>query len=79
MGFLFRRPWFADFTTNQMNTTTATEPRRPDALMSLDPREDRVLALSLAYLRAGVPAEDALMSAIADFECAYAEERPCRP
>ncbi len=39
----------------------------------MDPREDRVLLLSLAYLRTGMDAEDALDSALADFESAYAE------
>jgi hypothetical protein len=61
-----------------MNATDA-EPKRPECRLSLDPREDRVLALSLAYLRAGLTAEDALESALADFECAFAEGEPCLP
>lgn len=61
-----------------MNATD-TEPKRPEHRLSMDPREDRVLALSLAYLRAGLSAEDALDSALADFECAFAETRPCLP
>lgn len=58
-----------------MNATT-TEPCKPRgyARMSLDPREDRVLALSLAYLRTGMSAEDAIDSALADFTCAYLED-----
>lgn len=39
----------------------------------MDPHEDRMLALSLAYLRAGLTAEDALDSAFADIQCAYAD------
>lgn len=62
-----------------MTANHATEPRRRETRLSLDPREDRVLALSLAYLRAGLAPEDALMSAMADFECAYMEDEPCRP
>ena len=42
--------------------------------MSMDPREDRVLCLSLAYLGAGLSAEDALESAMADFTCAYLDD-----
>lgn len=61
-----------------MNATD-TEPSRPERRLSMDPREDRVLALSLAYLRAGMTAEDALESAIADFRCAFAEAEPCLP
>jgi len=43
----------------------------------MDPCEDRVLALSLAYLRAGLSAEDALDSALADFQCAFADLGAC--
>jgi hypothetical protein len=78
VGFLFHRLWFAENHHEPMHTTNTTEPKRAQP-MSLDPREDRVLALSLAYLRAGLAPEDALQSAIADFECAYAEEQPCLP
>lgn len=55
-----------------MNATDTT-PCHPERRLSMDPREDRVLALSLAYLRAGLNAEEALQSAAADFECAFAE------
>jgi|GEM_PF-5900241 len=54
--------------------TPQNETRRPErrtCRMSMDPREDRVLSLSLAYLGAGLSAEDALESAMADFACAY--------
>ncbi len=55
-----------------MNATD-TEPSRPERRLSMDPHEDRMLALSLAYLRAGLTAEDALDSAFADIQCAYAD------
>ena len=51
--------------------TPQTETRRPERRLSMDPREDRVLSLSLAYLGAGLSAEDAIESAVADFACAY--------
>lgn len=56
----------------------ATEPetQRPERRMSMDPREDRMLTLSLAYLRAGLSAEEALDSAAADFECVFPESEP---
>jgi hypothetical protein len=44
----------------------------------MEPGEDRVLALSLAYLKAGLAPEDALLSALADYECGYTEDDPCR-
>jgi hypothetical protein len=50
--------------------TTDENLRRPERRLSLDPREDRVLTLSLAYLGAGLTAEDALDSACADFASA---------
>lgn len=53
--------------------TTETELNRPERRLSMDPREDRVLALSLAYLRAGLEAEDAIESAHADLQAVYAE------
>jgi len=59
-----------------MNATTDTTPCHPSQRLSMDPREDRVLALSLAYLRAGLNAEEALQSAAADCECAFAEAGP---
>lgn len=59
-----------------MNATD-TDPSRPERRLSMDPCEDRVLALSLAYLRAGLSAEDALDSALADFQCAFADLGAC--
>ena len=56
-----------------MNPTNA-EPSRLDQRISLDPRENRVLLLSLAYLRAGLTSEVALESALADLESAGREE-----
>lgn len=58
----------------------ATEPKpsRPERRLSMDPREDRVLVLSLAYLRAGLTSEDALDSAFADFQCSWEEDEPCQ-
>ena len=58
-----------------MNATDA-KPCCPEQRLSMDPREDRVLALSLAYLRAGLNAEDALQEAAADFESVFAEAQP---
>jgi hypothetical protein len=49
-----------------------TKPCRSEQRLSMDPREDRVLLLSMAYLRTGMDAEDALESALADFESAFA-------
>jgi hypothetical protein len=56
-----------------MNPTNA-EPSRFEQRISLDSRENRVLLLSLAYLRAGLTSEDALESALADLESAGLEE-----
>lgn len=40
----------------------------------MDPREDRVLALSLAYLNAGLSADEAIDEAIADCQCVFADD-----
>jgi hypothetical protein len=55
----------------------ATEPKQPERRLSLEPGEDRVLALSLAYLRAGLTPDDAIDAALADFVCAQPEEALC--
>ena len=54
-----------------------TEPKQPERRLSLEPGEDRVLALSLAYLRAGLSPDDAIDAALADFVCAQPEEALC--
>jgi len=54
-----------------------TEPKQPECRLSLEPGEDRVLALSLAYLRAGLDPDDAMDAALADFVCAEPEEALC--
>lgn len=54
----------------------ATNPQRPERRLSLDPREDRLLALSLAYLNEGLSPEKAFDSASIDLAAAFAE-RPC--
>ena len=53
---------------------TLTDPPRALARLSLEPAEDRVLALSLAYLRVGLSPEDAIDSALADYRCAYLDD-----
>jgi hypothetical protein len=54
-----------------------TEPKQAVRRLSLEPGEDRVLALSLAYLRAGLSPDDAIDAALADFVCAEPEEALC--
>jgi hypothetical protein len=55
----------------------ANEPKQPERRLSLEPGEDRVLALSLAYLRAGMDPDDAIDAALADFVCAQPEDALC--